>query len=139
MAGRPTKYNEDRAKAITTALTAGNTRKASAAYAGVTDTTLQNWLKGNLAFLAAVQKAEAEAEVRHVANIAKASADGNWTASAWWLERRRHDEWGRKDRVTIDLRVLVDQIAAAEGLTDDEQAAVLAEAERLLRLSSARA
>jgi len=49
-----------------------------------------------LAFLAAVKKAEADAIVRHVANIAKAAQDGQWQASAWWLERRYPAEYGRR-------------------------------------------
>lgn len=95
---RPTKYTEERAERIITALGAGNTRTASALYGGVDYRTFDRWMQRYGSFAAAVQKAEADAEVRHVANIAKAAQDGTWTASAWWLERRRHEEWGRKDR-----------------------------------------
>ncbi len=97
-AGRPTKLTPETTEKIVQALTAGNTRQAACGYAGISDQSFLNYLRSSLEFLEAVKKAEADAEVRHVANIAKASNDGNWTASAWWLERRRYQEWGRKDR-----------------------------------------
>ena len=46
-------------------------------------------------FFDAVKKAEADAEVGMVAVIKKASAD-TWTAAAWWLERRRFKDYGKK-------------------------------------------
>ena len=79
--GRITKLNPKTQKKICDALRAGNTRTASAAYAGITLATFCAWMdKGrkaksgiHLDFLEAVQKAEADAEVRHVAIITKAS------------------------------------------------------------------
>lgn len=116
---------------ILQALRAGNTRQASASYAQIHIDTFHDWLKRFPNFAEGVKKAEADAEVRHVANIAKASADGNWTASAWWLERRRHEDWGRKDRV--EILATVRDMAKAAGLNDEETAAAVAEAERYLK------
>lgn len=128
---RPSKYTPEREARILEALRAGNTRKASALFGGIDHATLDRWLLRYARFADAVQKAEAEAEVAHVANIAKAAQAGNWTASAWWLERRRHADWGRKDRVEIVQTVR--QLAAANGLTDEETEAAVAEAERFLK------
>jgi transposase len=135
---RPSKRTPQVEEAIIRALKAGSTRVAAAEYVGIDRTQLWRWMAQSATFRNAIMRAEAEAEVSCVGVIKKAANEGDWHAALAWLERRRYDEWGRKDRVTIDLRVLVDQIAAAEGLTDEEQSAVLAEAERLLRRSGAR-
>jgi hypothetical protein len=125
---RPTKYTPETVKKILDALAAGNTRKASALYAGIGENTLGDWLNRYRDFRDAVENAEARAEVGHVLNIRQAAQSGTWTASAWWLERRRHQEWGRKDRIEIINSVR--ELARAAG--QDEDAAV-AEAERFLK------
>ena len=84
MAGRRTKYTPDRVKRIVDALRAGNTRKAASAYGGVDQDTFSRWEHRYTDFADAVEKAESEAEIGHVANILKASRDGAWQASAWW-------------------------------------------------------
>ena len=128
---RPTKLTEAVQRRICEAIAAGNTWRAVAEFAGIGESTMRNWLaKGRTAkradspyraFLAAIKKAEADAEVRNVAIIQKTAQGGQvierttrtkkdgttevtekfapsqWTASAWWLERRLHAEWGRKD------------------------------------------
>lgn len=133
MAGRLSKYTPERRDRILQAIRAGNTRKASSAYAGIDQDTLIRWMHRYVDFADAVTKAEADAEVAHVANIAQAAKMGNWTASAWWLERRRHEDWGRKDRVEIISTVR--RMAAEAGLSDEETAAAVAEAERYLKES----
>ena len=45
MKGKPYKYNEDVVQRITQALRAGNTRRASCAYAGISEDTFAVWLK----------------------------------------------------------------------------------------------
>lgn len=126
--GPKTKYTPDRVKRITDALAAGNTRGTSAAYAGIDQKTLERWMARYVEFANAVKDAEARAEIGHVANIAQASRNGNWTASAWWLERRRHQDWGRKDK--LEIIASVREMARAAG--KDEQAAV-EEAEQILK------
>jgi hypothetical protein len=44
-----------------------------------------------------VKKAEARAENAAIQTIQKAS-EKNWQASAWWLERKFKDRWGRQDK-----------------------------------------
>jgi transposase len=131
MAGRPTKRTPETEKRLLDALRAGNTRRASCAYAGISDETFANWCKRFLEFLEAVEKAEADAEVRHVANIAKAAGEGVWTASAWWLERRRPKDWGKTDR--LELIQTVRLLAEQQGLSEDEKNAAVAEAERIAK------
>lgn len=108
--GRPSKYNPERGERILSALNAGNTRKAASAYGGIDPTTFSRWMDWGEegrepfdVFCAAVKKAEADAEVRMVATIIKASQE-TWQAAAWWLERRRTEDYGRTlrtDNVTI--------------------------------------
>lgn len=52
-------------------------------------------------FVESVKRARAEAEAYHIRNLRRASDDGSWQASAWWLERSFPERWGRKDRVEV--------------------------------------
>ena len=112
-------YTPETVKRIVDALGAGNTRRASAAYGGISEDTLARWIKRYADFADAVKSAEASAEVSHVARIAQASQAGAWQASAWWLERRRHAEWGRVDRLEIEIRRTAERVAAATGADPD--------------------
>lgn len=97
-------------KAVVEAVAAGVPRKFAAMRAGVTERCLYQWLakgrKGGkknelyVQLLQAVQKAEAAAVARNVAVI-QTAAKTTWQAAAWWLERRYHAEFGRKDRTVI--------------------------------------
>ena len=51
-------------------------------------------------FVEAVRQAEAVSDVRDVAIISQ-HAKKNWQASAWRLERKRPDQWGRKERLEV--------------------------------------
>jgi hypothetical protein len=103
--GRPSKLTAETTERFCHAVRAGNTREAAAHYAGITSGLARQWcIKGRQAtsgkfftFLTAVKRAESDAEIRNVALIQKAAQEGNWTAAAWWLERRRPKRWGRKD------------------------------------------
>ena len=131
MAGRRPKRSPEREEAILNALRVGNTRQASYRAAEISVTTFYDWIKDPI-FLEAVEKAEADAELRFLGTVAKAAASGrNWQAAAWWLERRQHEFYGRRDRVdmSVDLKTLAERIAAEDGL---DAAAMLAEAERIL-------
>lgn len=102
MAGRPSKLTPEVQQRVLQAIAGGNTKKDAAAYAGVGYRTLEAWLADQRPafqqFQQAVAQKEAEAVVRNVTLIQKAAAD-TWQAAAWWLERRRPDDWGRKERV----------------------------------------
>jgi hypothetical protein len=126
---RPTKFNTDRADRVLDALRAGNTRRAAAQYAGVDDRSLRRWIERFVHFAAAIEKAEADAEVRHVANIARAAQEGTWQASAWWLERRRPDDYGRRERIDVTVRQTAERLGAELGIDPDD---LIREAERIL-------
>ena len=102
--GRPTKLTAAVQNKIVTALAAGNTRTASVAYAGIQYSTFLSWIESGEAknsgkfseFSKAIKKAESDAEVFNVA-IIKQAAPKNWQAAAWWLERRRHKDWMKRE------------------------------------------
>lgn len=104
---RRTKLTDRTKEDIVKALKAGNSRRDSALYAGISEATFYSWMaRGRegeplyAEFLEAVEKAEAQSVVRNVAIIQRA-AEETWQAAAWWLERKRPDDWGRRQRMDI--------------------------------------
>tara|TARA_Y100000114_G_scaffold147662_1_gene159714 strand:+ start:1651 stop:2037 length:387 start_codon:yes stop_codon:yes gene_type:complete len=104
---RRTKLTPDTKEDVVKALRAGNSRRDSALYAGISEQTFYSWMKRGrdgeplyAEFLEAVEKAEAQSVVRNVAIIQRAAED-TWQAAAWWLERKRPDDWGRRQRMDI--------------------------------------
>jgi hypothetical protein len=126
--GPKSKYTADRVARILSLLEAGNTRGTSCRSAGISEDTFARWLARYADFADQVKEAESSAESRHVANIATAAEKGSWQASAWWLERRRWSDWGRKDRV--EWLQSVREMARNSGA--DEELAVR-QAEQILR------
>jgi len=103
-AGRHTKYSEETEEKICNALRAGNTQKASYEYAGISESTFFLWMRNFSSFNSAIKKAEADAEVSAVAIIKKAMPE-TWQAAAWWLERRKPDDYGRNLALRADKEV----------------------------------
>lgn len=92
------------------ALIAGNTYAAACRVARVSAASFYRWMKqgnsapeGTLArdFYEMVEDATTQAEHRNVMCIQKAAGKGNWQAAAWWLERRRPNDYGRRDTVQV--------------------------------------
>lgn len=128
--GRPSKMTEPRVEAILRAIEYGATREAAAGAGGVTRGTLYRWIESDSTFRDEVEKAEHRAEMAYTTAVANA-VPKNWQAAAWWLERRRHQSYARRDQVEvrIDIAAEVRRLASELGL--DEQAA-LAEVEAIL-------
>jgi hypothetical protein len=127
--GRKTKATDARIEVVMSALKAGNTRRAAAAYAEISPQTFYRWLDENGAFRDAVEKAEADAEVRYASIVARAATSGTWQAAAWWLERRKAQDFGRMDRVevTVNTKEIAEKVAG-----DLDVDILMAEAERIL-------
>lgn len=102
--GRTSKRTPEREQAIFNALRLGNTRRNAAAFAEVDHATFYRWLEADATFRDGVTKAEADAEARFLAQVAKAASDGTWQAAAWWLERRRHEDFRRREGVELSGR-----------------------------------
>ena len=120
--GRPTKFTPERVKRIIDALSVGNTRTCAVAHAGIDYQSFLNWLergqgtkKGDyFEFFESVKKAEADAEFANVVLIRKAAVE-NWQAAAWWLERRRHQDWMKREHTDGTQTVII------KHAYDDEQ------------------
>lgn len=86
---------------------AGSYATEACAVAGIATVTYYDWLKRGArgeepfaAFANAIKKAVAFAEARAAGRIVKAGQK-NWQANAWYLERKHHGRWGRKDHMTM--------------------------------------
>jgi hypothetical protein len=96
--------NKDLVQRIVDAILSGNTYKNACTLAGISDRTLCYWLSDNddkeykVRFFRLVKEAEARAIHRNVLAI-NTAAKKNWQAAAWFLERRRPEDYGRTDRL----------------------------------------
>jgi hypothetical protein len=111
------------------AVRGGNTLKAACAYAGIGVQTMDDWRDRFRDFRDALTRAQAAPEVRNVAIIQQAASE-DWRAAAWWLERRRPEDYGRRVGLDVNLRRMAGRIADGEGLDALE---LIAEAERITR------
>tara|TARA_Y100001938_G_scaffold149499_2_gene236537 strand:+ start:1664 stop:2140 length:477 start_codon:yes stop_codon:yes gene_type:complete len=114
------KLTPEAQRRIYQAIRAGNYKEVACQFAGISGTTLRNWVNRGkesreagtdnckyLHFLRGLEEAEAEAEVRNVAVIQKA-AEKQWQASAWMLERRHPGRWARNDKQRLEVKAEVD-------------------------------
>lgn len=85
--------------------------EACCKYAGISFQTYRNWMKRGQAaktgeyfeFVEDTTRAQAEAEVRLVALINKASID-DWRAGSFILERRFSNSWSNVQRIKIEAQ-----------------------------------
>ena len=100
--GRP-KLDPTTTQRVVDLIRAGNYLEVAAMAAGIHRSTLYRWMRHGRdqkrgryrKFLSQVEKAQAEAESRDVALIAKAAPD-DWKATAWRLERKAPRRYGRE-------------------------------------------
>ena len=99
--GRPTKLDAATQVRIVQAISAGNYYEAASVYGGIDYSTFRLWMqRGEAAssglfrdFFEAVKRAEAEAEVRTVAQW-QAQVPEDWRAARDFLARRYPSRWG---------------------------------------------
>lgn len=109
--GRDTKLTIGVQDAIVQSLLNGATRADAAVAAGITYKTLLNWEKRGraenaeeeepdfFAFFHAVKKAEAEC-ANELAGVVLKAGRKQWQAAAWWLERRRREDYALRRELT---------------------------------------
>lgn len=149
--GRPTKLTYDLIDQIAELVRNGNYIETASAVAGINKNSLYRWLKRGareeerlaknpklkgkieekiyVDFSNAVKKAMAESEADDLENIKKASRE-DWKASAWRLERRFPNRWGRKEKVDIDANmknenVNREEVYIEQKITTDQESADL--------------
>ncbi len=104
---RPAKLDERLIERMEQLIVAGVTRTDAVRGAGITYQTFLNWLargeqeqRGRFFdFLERIKRAEAQAAINCTLSIQQARIAGNWQAAAWWLERRRPNDYRKVDRV----------------------------------------
>jgi transposase len=105
--GRP-KLDPATTQRVVDLIRAGNYLEVAATAAGIHRSTLYRWLRHGRdqkrgryrKFLSQVEKAQAEAESRDVALIAKAAGE-DWRAAAWRLERKAPRRYGPRVQLAV--------------------------------------
>ena len=100
-AGVPAKLLSEEAKReIFAILAAGGSRQAAAKAAGLSEAEFHTLFLSDTEFSTKVRDSEHQAELFFLMRIREATkSSSGWRAAAWWLERRRGEQFGssRKD------------------------------------------
>ena len=80
------------------AISSGMTKKDAIALSGISEAAFYARQKEDVEFSELVKKAEISFKLRHLHNIEKQSQE-NWSASAWLLERKFKQEFGKEHKV----------------------------------------
>ena len=95
------KFTKTRIKIILEAIGRGLSQKDAAKLADVSEVTLSTWKKENLNFLNAIEKKEIGVKEKIIDTIIRKS-EKEWTAGAWYLERKYPEEYSERRRIEID-------------------------------------
>src|SRR6266481_5282154 len=100
--GRPTSLTPDVHARIVKAIRLGMTYRLASQYGGVDYDTFRGWRvradtgeEPYFSFSVAVKEAEGEGVLQNLERIEAAAINGTWQASAWLLERRYPQEYGK--------------------------------------------
>jgi hypothetical protein len=106
---RTTILSEVIQNAMVEAIREGNYASTASEAVGIGESTHYRWMKQGeegiepyRGYWEAIKKAEAQAEMSAVKKI-RDEGDKNWTANAWYLERKFPERWGRKDKLTQEI------------------------------------
>src|SRR4030095_12581780 len=101
--GSQTKLTMARIETLQAAVRAGIPLTLAAEAIGVSRQTLYSW-KDSHPYIADIwTRAEAQHAVDAVRQITGAAGEGDWRAAAWWLERRRGEEFTKTTNVKADV------------------------------------
>lgn len=117
VSGRPTKRTPERERAVIDAIARGATRRLAAAWAALSEDTLQRWQRDDAAFAARVAEAESEHALRLVAMIEQ-QAPRDWKAASFLLERRHRQDFGPSGG-DVDVATALRALAEKAGLDGD--------------------
>lgn len=90
---------------------------------GVNESSFYAWLRepkneAQRTLAQGMKKAEAERKLWHIQRINKAAEDGDWKASAWYLERRYPQEFARTQRITGQVETVSKSDALTEAILE---------------------
>lgn len=94
-------------------LRVGHTDKDACTLSGINPDTLYTWIKEKPDFSEAVKKARLVAKDQSI-KIIRRAALRNWTAAAWYLERKFRDEFSTKHFINHDGTIVNLTEAAAK-------------------------
>ena len=127
-----TKLTPNIKKEIVGYIEAGNYIEVACGAVGIHKDTYYEWIKkGNAGkqpyadFADAIKKATDKAEIRNVVVIQKAAQE-NWQASAWYLERKHPDRWGKKETIkqehsgTLEVKSIFQELADLQNVSNNE-------------------
>lgn len=109
-------------------ITLGMPLKFAAEAAGISEKTFYLWMERGENetsgkyhdFFIYCNNCKSTAVKLHLTLITKAAKDGSWQASAWILERRHPEEFGRKDKLELDGKLKHSGDLNLHTLSDDE-------------------
>jgi len=139
--GRPPKLTVEMTDRLCQALSAGNYRTPAAEWAGIAFSTFCEWMRRGKAqkvgeyrdFRRRVLEAEKAAEIRAVGLVMAAAKDDAKHAE-WWLERKFHERWGRKDTTRLEAGKTPVQLEVSGEVTETVKLAPIDPA-RLARIA----
>lgn len=129
--------SEDLIETICTEIKRGVPYKYASRIAGVSEQTVYHWRKKGESepedsdslyrkLYDEFERAKALAVAYRVESIRKAG-EVNWTASAWWLERVAHEDFGRKSVIDANVNANVEDKTLAELFDKEKLKAILEE------------
>jgi transposase len=106
---RPTKLNDELTDLICENIELGLSYNLACQGAGITFETFNQWMKKGDAvdddphtdFSIKVHAAEAACTKNCLMRIREAADHGTWTASAWLMERRYRNDYGKNERIDL--------------------------------------
>ena len=102
-----TKIPDELMDMIVDNITIGLPDSDAIAHAGINPSTFYDWIKRYPIYAQKVKKARVDFKLNNVKKIQNASKlEKHWAASAWLLERRDPDNFGRKDLQVIQVQEL---------------------------------
>jgi hypothetical protein len=141
--GRPTEFKPKVINSLIKHRRLGYSNEAAAAVSGITGRTLQVWLAAAIEYEDIKKPTKIQQEFiqflhnyknarelflqSRYNNITKAG-ETTWQADAWQLERAKPDEYGRRDRLTIevDQQAILKKVAEGSDYTPEEIEAAMA-------------
>ena len=98
MAGAKGKYSPQLIKEIYSLIEQGVPAVRACEAVGIGESTFYEWKETFPEFAESIKKYKAKAITKNVKNVLKAAEEPkNWTASAWFLERRDKDNFALKE------------------------------------------